>query len=128
MISTVLQPRVSETTVCVTFGALLRWAPGSFWVATLHRLSSCTKACKTTGILTVFAQYIVKPMKFQQFSSDILLTRWTRHCTTNSQQWTTTQQQITHHARESQYERFLHVICQDEMELRRVTGSDATTA
>ena len=36
VISTVWRPRVSEITVCVTFGALLRWAPVSLWVATLH--------------------------------------------------------------------------------------------
>ena len=57
IISKVWPPRVFQTSVCVTFGARLRWAAVSFWVATLHGLSSKTKACNTNGIVTNVTQH-----------------------------------------------------------------------
>ena len=72
----VWRPRVSQTSVCVTFGAPLRGAPVSLRVATLHGLSFCAKAYKTNGILTNLTQHLVKPMKYQQFSADPLLSVW----------------------------------------------------
>ena len=56
MISMVWGPRVCQTSVCTAFGARLRWAPASLWVA----------------------RNLVKPMKYQQFGADPLLSIWRR--------------------------------------------------